>query len=100
MLDDRSSKDQTKRLAKLGIEISPERPKEIHAGSPHEPSECEVDPSVIVKGAGETPEEMQARLHRQLFREFAMEMAMVCVVTMLVMVLIVSAGLTCSGITG
>jgi hypothetical protein len=88
MLNDRSAKDQSKRLAKLGIELSPERLQEVHAGAPLDPSECEVDPSVAVIGAGETPEQMEARVHRQMFREFLVKAAVLGAVVILALVAI------------
>lgn len=91
MLDDRSAKDQSKRLAKLGIALSPERLQEVHAGAPLDPSECEVDPSAAVIGAGETPEQMEARVLRQMFREFLVKMAMLTAVVAMALVLIGAA---------
>lgn len=88
MLNDRSAKDQSARLAKLGIELSPERLKQVHAGAPLEPSECEVDPSVTVIGASETPEQMEARVLREMTREFLVKAAVLGAVVILTLVAI------------
>ncbi|XTP38582.1 hypothetical protein ACORG1_34615 (plasmid) [Mycobacterium sp. TJFP1] len=69
MLNDRSAKQQSQRLADLGIDLSAQRLKEVHAGAPLHPQECEVNPAVA-ETIGQSDDEVLARVHRQMLTQF------------------------------